>query len=219
MCWLPQESFGHGSSFAVKELTVVRGEKRIIEFHAAVRLDGLARREELFGVKLTEHFIGRDDFLTYRSATFGAAPPTSGSAADTTDVGDVRGSGAHASSGEHATGLGVAAGLAPLSSQPLQSAAGYGLPTNQSQQQQVRALPVIKVTQKFARNRDKPADTDVFKQTFYLATGKTIVHFHHADERLTAGLLVFHKDGPAQAVQVRHMRGGWAEDGTSCKIS
>jgi hypothetical protein len=86
----------------------------------------------------------------------------------------------------------------------LQSAAGYGLQSQAPQQQQARALPVIKVTQKFARNAAKPADKDVAKQVFHLEQGKIIVQFHHADDKLTAGYLSFHRDGAAQAVQVNN---------------
>jgi len=186
-----QETFGHGSLFSVKELRIVRGERRQITFYAAARLDGLVQREEVFGIKLTEHFTGRDDNLIYRSATFGGL-----------------GTGAAGSipnelSGAAGQGLGGdASSSSNLASQPLQSAAGYGLPgSQQQQQQQGRALPVVKVAQKFARNTSKPADKDVAKQVFYLAAGRIVVQYHHADDRLTAGHLVFHKDGPAQAVQ------------------
>lgn len=187
-----QELFGRGSLFSVRELRTVRGERREITFYPAARLDGLLRRVEIFNCKLVEHFVGRDDHLVYRSATFdseGAAAGAFGDAsaaarppgADSTAVGDV------------------------LGGQPLESAAGYGLPGSQQpqqQQQHARALPILKVTQKYERNVAKPADEDVSKQVFHLAMGKTIVEFHHADNRVTAGYLVFAKDGPAQAVQV-----------------
>jgi hypothetical protein len=180
----------------VQELRIVRGERREIAFYAAARLDGLQRREEVFGVKLMEHFVGRDDHLVYRSLTFGAAGAAGAAAA--AGSGSTDGPAASASS----------AGL--LGSQLLQSAAGYGLPngqpsgaSQQQQQQAERALPVVKVTQRFARDAAKPADVDVARQVFHLAAGTTLVQFHHADDRLTADHLVFHRDGPAQAVQVR----------------
>lgn len=187
-----QEMFTHGSLFSVKELRIVRGERRDITFYAAARLDGLLRREEVFGCKLTEHFMGRDDNLIYRSATFGGA------------AGGVSSGTGGASSGYPATASGMATDSPAeiLDTQPLESAAGYGLPNGQ--QQQPRALPVVKVTQKFARNLSKPADVDVAKQVFHLALGQTTVQFHHASDRLAAGHLVFQRDGPAQAVQVGH---------------
>lgn len=186
-----QETFGHGSLFSVKELRIVRGERRHITFYAAARLDGLVQQEEVFGIKLTEHFTGRDDNLIYRSATFGGMGT------------EAAGSIPNELSGAAGQGLGGdASSTSNLASQPLQSAAGYGLPgSQQQQQQQARALPVVKVAQKFARNTSKPADKDVAKQVFYLAAGRIVVQYHHADDRLTAGHLVFHKDGPAQAVQ------------------
>eukprot|EP00878_Enallax_costatus_P036529 GHUV01041026.1.p1 GENE.GHUV01041026.1~~GHUV01041026.1.p1 ORF type:complete len:144 (-),score=27.03 GHUV01041026.1:635-1066(-) len=65
-----------------------------------------------------------------------------------------------------------------------------------------RALPIQKITEKYGRNPDKPADADVAKRVFHLAAGRTVLQYHHGEGRLTAGSLVFHKDGPAQAVQV-----------------
>jgi hypothetical protein len=59
------------------------------------------------------------------------------------------------------------------------------------------------MTEKFGRNADKPADEDVAKRVFYLDQGKTMLCFQHGEGRLTAGYLVFHRDGQAQAVQVR----------------
>lgn len=58
------------------------------------------------------------------------------------------------------------------------------------------------MTEKFGRNPNKPADEDVAKRVFYLDQGKTMLCFQHGEGRLTAGYLVFHKDGQAQAVQV-----------------
>lgn len=175
----------------------MRGERREITFYAAARLDGLQRREEVFGCKLTEHFVGRDDHLVYRSATFGAGGPAGPQAAGPGSA-QQQGLCAADAGGLSAGGVGGEA----LGHQQLVSAAGYGLPSSQQQQQQARALPVLKMTQKFARDPSKPADADVSKQVFHLAKGKTLVQFHHASDRLTAGHLLFHKDGPAQAVQV-----------------
>jgi hypothetical protein len=200
-----QEAFGHGSLFAVKELRIVRGERRDITFHAEARLDGLMRREETFGLKLTEYFSGRDDHLTYRSATFGAGA-AGGMTGDAAAGGSPNGQGGAGSQPE-----------AMIPPQPLQSAAGYGLPGGQLQQQsQVRALPVLKIAQKFSRNQAKPADQDVAKQVFHIAVGKMIVQFHHADDRLVAGHLVFHSDGPVQAVQVGVHGLGLTNQSLSC---
>lgn len=176
----------------------MRGERREITFYAAARLDGLQRREEVFGYKLTEHFVGRDDHLVYRNATFGAGGPARAQAAGPGST-QQQGLSAADAGGLSAGGVGGEA----LGHQQLVSAAGHGLPSSQQQQkQQARALPVLKMTQKFARDPSKPADADVSKQVFHLAEGKTLVQFHHASDRLTAGHLLFHKDGPAQAVQV-----------------
>lgn len=170
--------FSPGSLFAVKELETVRGERRLINFYSAARLDGLVRREETFGMKLVEHFTGRDDRLEYRSATFGPAGGTSAGALSTAE------GGVAASVG----GLSLQAGAASIST------SGSGAAE--------RALPLVKITEKFARNPDKPADADVAKRVFHLVAGKTVLQYHHGEGRLTAGYLVFHRDGPAQAVQV-----------------
>lgn len=169
-----QEFFRPGSSFAVKELSAVRGQSRTITFYHAARLDGLVRREERLGVKLTESFAGRGDRLECRAATF--APPAAGAAAG-------------------AAG-GAAAGLAA-------GEAGGGGGQLQQGQQQERTLPIVKVTEKFGRDPSKPADADVAKRVFHVAAGRTLLSFHHGEGRLTAGQVVFSRDGQVQVVQVR----------------
>jgi hypothetical protein len=190
-----QEFFLPGSLFAVKSLHTVRGERRTINFYSAARLDGLVCREEIVGKKLIERFSGRDDRLEYRSATFGTSLSSSGAASA------VGGGVGLAADGFAADGrpqqqqqqlglLGEAAAAA--------GTAGAGGATAG----QDRALPILKMTEKFGRNPDKPADEDVAKRVFYLDQGKTMLCFQHGEGRLTAGYLVFHKDGQAQAVQV-----------------
>lgn len=189
-----QEFFLPGSLFAVKSLHTVRGERRTINFYSAARLDGLVCREELVGKKLIERFSGRDDKLEYRSATFGMSLSSSGAAGGGAGLaGD--GFGADGSPqqqlgllGETTAATGAAGGAA---------AAGAGAGAGQD-----RALPILKMTEKFGRNPNKPADEDVAKRVFYLDQGKTMLCFQHGEGRLTAGYLVFHKDGQAQAVQV-----------------
>lgn len=188
--WL-QEFFLPGSLFAVKHLHTIRGERRVINFYSAARLDGLVRRQEVFGTKLVENFTGRDDRLEYRSATFGSAGPHLGLA------------GAGAASMQGTDGAGrdgdAVARASEATNKPqlglVGEAAGAGV--------QDRALPVKKMTEKYARNPDMPADMDVAKQAFYVADGKILVQYHHGEGRLTAGYLLFHKDGQAQAVQVK----------------
>jgi hypothetical protein len=48
----------------------------------SARLDGLMKREELEGVKIIETFVGRDDRLVYRSATYLAEGGDGGDDAD-----------------------------------------------------------------------------------------------------------------------------------------
>lgn len=53
----------------------MRHERRDFTFYPSARLDGLVQRTELLHeskVKLIESFLGRDDRLVYRSATYAA---------------------------------------------------------------------------------------------------------------------------------------------------
>ena len=43
------------------------------------------------------------------------------------------------------------------------------------------------MTLKFARNRDKPADQDIAKRTFYLQEGRIRTLCHYAESRITLG--------------------------------
>ncbi|GMH37248.1 hypothetical protein BSKO_05121 [Bryopsis sp. KO-2023] len=69
------EYFDPGSSFGIKELLVIRGEKNVMDFYHTARLDGLIRREEYIGTKMIETFQDRDDRLVYRSVTYGKVEP------------------------------------------------------------------------------------------------------------------------------------------------
>ncbi len=60
--------------------------RRTITFYHAARLDGLLRREERIGTKITEAFVARSDGLEYRSATFG---PANGAVAARAEGGEV----------------------------------------------------------------------------------------------------------------------------------
>ncbi len=89
---------------------------------------------------------------------------------------------------------------APSSSHLLHSNShGHGSPGSAADN---KALPVIKMTEKFARNPALPADADVAKRVYHVAAGKTLVQYHYGEGRVTASFRTFQKDGPAQAVQV-----------------
>ena len=47
---------------------------QVIEFYVEARIDCLAHKEEVVGVKLIETYSGREDGLVYRSGTYGPAP-------------------------------------------------------------------------------------------------------------------------------------------------
>lgn len=66
------EEFLPGRPFGLKAFEQVEGSHRIFRFYSAARLDGLLLREEAIGRKTTEHYVGRDDRLVYRSVTFDA---------------------------------------------------------------------------------------------------------------------------------------------------
>jgi hypothetical protein len=44
------------------------------QYYVEARIDCLASKEEIVGIKLAEHYKGREDGLVYRSATYGPAP-------------------------------------------------------------------------------------------------------------------------------------------------
>lgn len=175
----------------MKNLQTVRGEHRIINFHSSARLDGLVRREEIFGSKLVEYFTGRDDRLEFRSATYGSLGV--GGTAGVPATGEPGANNADAAVGQQSE--------APAAVQPSAPVAA-ATARNSSSGTPERPLPILKMSEKFSRNPAKSADVDVAKRVFHTAAGKTILQYHHAEGRLTAGYLVFFKDGPAQAVQV-----------------
>jgi hypothetical protein len=63
------EQFLPGRLTGLKDHIDIFGRRREFRFYVSARLDGLARRNEILGVKIVEEFEGRDDFLTYRSVT------------------------------------------------------------------------------------------------------------------------------------------------------
>lgn len=168
----PQERFAPGSLFDVRDITTERGKRRVIHFYSRARLDGLVRREEITGVKISEVFTGREDRLEYRSATFGGGAAATAAAA---------GGGDAPAAGGAAAGAGDAGG-----------GAGGG----------ERSLAMAKMAEKFARDPSKSADEDVAKRVFYVAQGRVELRHHLGEGRVTAGYVVMQRDGPAQAVQV-----------------
>lgn len=47
---------------------------QVSHYYVEARIDCLSRKEETVGVKLAETYVGREDGLVYRSATYGPAP-------------------------------------------------------------------------------------------------------------------------------------------------
>lgn len=65
-----QEFFDAGLPSCLKDVLLLKGERRDMSFYSAARLDGLVLRAEQIGVKMIETFAGRDDHLVYRSVTY-----------------------------------------------------------------------------------------------------------------------------------------------------
>jgi len=190
------EHFAPRSLFDVKDITTTRGERRTINFYSRARLDGLVRREEIMGVKLSEVFTGRDDRLEYRSATFGAATPAGGPVATAS---------AAAAGGQSASAIAMGSAAAVQQAASVAVDGGGAAAGNGGGGE--RSLAIVKMSEKFARDPSKPADEDVAKRVFHVAVARTELRHHHGDGRVTAGYVVLQQDGPAQAVQVSG--GGW----------
>eukprot|EP00955_Chlamydomonas_euryale_P064515 359006-Chlamydomonas_euryale.AAC.3 len=66
-----------------------------------------------------------------------------------------------------------------------------------------RLLPIRKMTEKYARNKEKDADEDVAKMVFYLTEGRIRLEYHFGEDRITNSSRMYHKSGQSQIVQVR----------------
>eukprot|EP00741_Cyanophora_paradoxa_P015016 tig00020830_g14487.t1 len=78
------ESFAAGRSHGLREIVVIEGQKRELNFYPSARLDGLVQRVETFGRKTVEVFTERDDRLVYRSVTYEGSDKWRGDTADLT---------------------------------------------------------------------------------------------------------------------------------------
>ena len=80
------ERFGRGAGYSLREVALVQGKSRLTHFYSAARLDGLCSREEVFSLRMEEHFQGREDHLVSRSVEYAPFPPAddvpTGSAGD-----------------------------------------------------------------------------------------------------------------------------------------
>lgn len=72
------ETFLPGRPGSLREWVEWVGKRRVLHYNVSARLDGLASREEDFGVKIIERFENRPDFLVYRSVRL--APAAAGAA-------------------------------------------------------------------------------------------------------------------------------------------
>ncbi|GIL93808.1 hypothetical protein Vretimale_187 [Volvox reticuliferus] len=181
------ELFDRGSAFALKDILTVKNDRRVFNFYAAARLDGLEKREELENRKIIEHFVGRDDRLVYRSATYteDAASTAAGGALGATATGG----------GPEAANEGDPEDDAVRRTRKSKNRGG-----------DKRMLPIRKMTEKFARNSPLDADADVAKRVYYLTEGRMRVDYHFGTNRITNSSRSFTKDGQSQIVQVTRLR-------------
>ncbi|GFR42728.1 hypothetical protein Agub_g3646 [Astrephomene gubernaculifera] len=179
------ELFDRGSAFALKDILTVKNDRRVFNFYAAARLDGLERREEIEGRKIIEHFVGRDDRLIYRSATYAEDPA--------------------AAAGNASPAPGPGAGVAevpPEVDPPGEDDVSRRARKTKARGGDKRMLPIRKMTEKFARNPAVDADSDVAKRVYYLTEGRLRVDYHFGTNRITNSSRSFTKDGQSQIVQV-----------------
>ncbi|KXZ51889.1 hypothetical protein GPECTOR_11g323 [Gonium pectorale] len=179
------ELFDRGSAFALKDILTVKNDRRVFNFYAAARLDGLEKREELEGRKIIEHFVGRDDRLVYRSATY-----TEDAALGAGGVGGLAAASA---------GIGTEANEADLPGEDDMSRRARKAKARGGDK---RMLPIRKMTEKFGRNPVLAADSDVAKRVYYLTEGRLRVEYHFGVNRITNSSRTFTKDGQSQIVQV-----------------
>ncbi|GLC33992.1 Dynein regulatory complex subunit 7 [Pleodorina starrii] len=169
------ELFDRGSAFALKDILTVKNSRRVFNFYAAARLDGLEKREELENLKIMEHFVGRDDRLVYRSATY---------------------------TEEAAASAGGAGAEAASETDPEEDALRRTRKSRGARGGDKRMLPIRKMTEKFGRNAGLDADADVAKRVYYLTEGRMRVDYHFGANRITNSSRSFTKDGQSQIVQV-----------------
>mmetsp|Transcript_69999 Transcript_69999/g.195823 ORF Transcript_69999/g.195823 Transcript_69999/m.195823 type:complete len:880 (-) Transcript_69999:41-2680(-) len=142
------ERFLPGRAGSLKESIEWTGRRREVYLYVSARQDGLVKREEDIGRKITELFEGRTDNLVYRSVS-------------------VREDSSGATKPQH---------------------------TLPSGEPSTADLVTQKMTLKFARNPDKPADQDIAKRTFYLQEGRIRTLYHYAESRITRETTTHYKD-------------------------
>ena len=114
---------------------------------------------------MVETFTDRDDFLVYRGVSF-LTPSDNKDAALKKQPGS-----------DDASLAAAATGRTP---------AMQAVEDIKRKRQQEPELPIRKMTEKFARNSDKPADFDVRKRTFNVAQGAFRLDYHYDADRICA---------------------------------
>ena len=169
------EMFDEGASFGLKRLETKKGEYRLFEFHHGARLDGLTVRKEVFGKKIFEHFLDRDDHLVYRSVTYDdVSLDEQEDKENMLKIGEGRGNGSGPDNGK----------------------------VEGAKQSEIPTLPFLKMTEKFARNHKVAASSDVFKRTYFIAADQIRLNFHFGEDRITASTRLYTKDGLTHITEV-----------------
>lgn len=152
-CFLGQKKFIElyhpGSVGEVKQWVEYPGKSLEIDFYVNGRLDRLARRVEVVGSKIVEHFEGRTDQLIYRSV---------------------------------------------IISTEKEASRTFSLPGSTLASE----LYVINMTQKYERNPDVEAGTDIAKRVFYVGEGKVVAKYHFRKSQITNEVRTYlHTRGPS----------------------
>jgi len=178
------EHFDEGSSFALKSMISIRGSYRETHYWTEGRLDGLVKRIEEFDESehsylkwlIPQAFIPRVKITEWFRGR--------------DDRLVYRSARYQPVSPEEMLNKGASKGVA----------GGAGL--NPEFMRVEHNQPIVKITEKFERNPDRPAEEDVAKRRFKIGKEDVIeVHYHYGDGKITQGSKVF-THGLADCVQV-----------------
>ena len=160
--------FEKGLTSGLMEWSVV-GEvghevSRTFRFYAGSRVDGLVKRVEAVGVKVTEEYEDRDDRLVYRSLAVDTQHHSAATAASTTALSTASAASIH---------------------RQKQYTVSIGLHTD---------LPIRKLTERFAPNAAVHPETDVVKRTHLLHANTILLTFATTKHALQGSTWVIDKN-------------------------
>jgi len=157
----------------------------LVRFIFTVRfvcLQGLRRREEVFGQKIMWFYTRRPNFLVYRSATLGecVGPPP--------DVGALNPAGASSGMG------GPAAAGAVAGSRRATERSAAAMDSSRTVDTDAGVFVVRKMAEKYDRNPAKPAHNDICKMSYFMSEGTIQVRYHFVDGHITQNTRLYHND-------------------------